>query len=174
MQHVCLFYSAVNYQTPSLRLDVSLLRDNINIFINVSYLCMLNICVYKIYSSMTLSKIKFHIKYFLEPSFITLEGTHDLYLFRNINVFGIMLSCLLHNDFYSCLYLYSCMVQGSVGHVSCIGINRKNATFLHIQLTICMQPFLKQGTHPLVLLLPTACCQWRNTWFGLTVNDTIL
>ena len=37
-------------QTPSLRLDVSLLRNNINIFINVSYSCMLNICVYKIYT----------------------------------------------------------------------------------------------------------------------------
>ena len=33
MQHVCLFYTAINNQTPSLRLDVSLLRDNINIFI---------------------------------------------------------------------------------------------------------------------------------------------
>ena len=137
---------------------------------------MLNICVYEIYTnnSMTLSKIKFHINTHLEPSFITLEGTHDLHVYRNINAFGIMLSCLLHNDFYSCLFLYRCMIQGSVGHFSCIGINRKICNFPTYAINDLHASFLKQGTHPLVLLLPTACCQWRNPWFGLTVNDTIL
>ena len=35
------------------------------------------------------------------------------------------------------------------------------ATVLHVQLTICMQ-LLEQGTHAVVLHLPTACCQRRN------------
>ena len=48
MQHVCLFYTAVKNQTPSLRLDVSLLKDNINIykcfiFMYVKYLRIRNI-----------------------------------------------------------------------------------------------------------------------------------
>ena len=33
------------------------------------------------------------------------------------------LSCLLHDGFHSCLFLYSCMLRGSVGHVSCLNIN---------------------------------------------------
>ena len=36
----------VNTQTPSPPLGVSLLRENINIFINVSDSCMLHICIY--------------------------------------------------------------------------------------------------------------------------------
>ena len=41
---------------------------------------------------------------FLTYSFITLKGTHDLY-FELIKVLGITLSCLLHDDFHSCLFL---------------------------------------------------------------------
>ena len=38
LQYVYLFSKVVNNQTPSLRQGVSLLRENINIFINVTYL----------------------------------------------------------------------------------------------------------------------------------------
>ena len=41
----------VNNQTPSLRQGVSLLRENINIFINVTNVCMLHICIYKTYTT---------------------------------------------------------------------------------------------------------------------------
>ena len=63
MQHVYLCNKVVNNQIPSPRLGVSLLRENTNIFTNVSYLCILHICVYKIYNSVTLFKGKFHINY---------------------------------------------------------------------------------------------------------------
>ena len=43
MQHVYLYNKVVNNQTPSARLGVSLLRENTNIFTNVSYLCILHI-----------------------------------------------------------------------------------------------------------------------------------
>ena len=89
MQHVYLCNKVVNNQTPSPRLGVSLLRENTNIFTNVSYLCILYICVYKIYSSMNLFKGKIPNTY-LEPVFITLKGTHDLYLFRTYK-------CIWHN-----------------------------------------------------------------------------
>ena len=45
---------------------------------------------------------------FLTYSFITLKGTHNLY-FELIEVLSISLSCLLHDGFHSCLFLYSCM-----------------------------------------------------------------
>ena len=43
MQHAYLCNKVVNNQTPSPRLGVSLLRENTNIFTNVSYLCILHI-----------------------------------------------------------------------------------------------------------------------------------
>ena len=50
---------------PSLRQTVSLLRENINIFINVTYLYMLHVCMYKIHNMIRLlcTKVKFYIKY---------------------------------------------------------------------------------------------------------------
>ena len=49
-------------------------------------------------------------------SFITIKGTHDLH-FELLTVFGISLSCLLYDDFHSCLFLYSCMLRGGVSYV---------------------------------------------------------
>ena len=51
-------------QIPSLRQIVSLLRENINIFINVTYLYMLHVCIYKIHNMIRLlykSKISYKI-----------------------------------------------------------------------------------------------------------------
>ena len=56
--------------------------------------------------------------------FITLKGTHDLY-FELMKVLSISLSCLLHDGFHSCLFLYSCMLRGSVVHVSDINRNSR-------------------------------------------------
>ena len=64
-------YKVINNQTPSLLQCVSLLRENINIFINVAYLYMLHICTYKLKNMISLynmipllcTKVKFHIKY---------------------------------------------------------------------------------------------------------------
>ena len=52
-------------QIPSLRQTVSLLRENINRFINVTYLYMLYVCIYKIHNMIQLlcTKVKFHMKY---------------------------------------------------------------------------------------------------------------
>ena len=60
LQYVYFFYVVVNNQTPSLR-QGSLLRDNINIFMNVTYLNMFHICIYKVYSMISLlcTKVKF-------------------------------------------------------------------------------------------------------------------
>ena len=115
----------VNNQIPSPRLGVSLLRENTNIFTNVSYLCILHICVYKIYNSVTLfkGKISYKILVWSQASLLLKELTIFIY-FELINVFGIMRSCLLHNDFHSCLFLYSCMLRGSGCHVSCISMYR--------------------------------------------------
>ena len=125
MQQVYLCYKVVNNQIPSPRLGVSLLRENTNIFTNVSYLCILHICIYKIYNSVTLfkGKISYKILVWSQASLLLKELTIIIY-FELINVFGIMRSCLLHNDFHSCLFLYSCMLQCSGGHVSCISMYR--------------------------------------------------
>ena len=48
---VCIFlYEVVNNQTLSQRQGVGLLRENINIFMNVTYLNMFHICLYKRYN----------------------------------------------------------------------------------------------------------------------------
>ena len=131
----------VNNQIPSPRLGVSLLRENTNIFTNVSYLCILHICVYKIYNSVTLlkGKISYKILVWSQASIFLKELTIFIY-FELINVFGIMCSCLLHNDFHSCLFLYSCsrVAEAMFLALACIVTY---ATVLHVQLTICMQLF---------------------------------
>ena len=138
MQHVYLCNRVVNNQTPSPRLGVSLFRVNTNIFTNVLYLCILHAYT-KIYNCMTLFKGKSSYKILVwGQALLPLKELTIFIYFELINVFGIMRSCLLHNDFHSCLFLYSCMLQGSGGHVSCISMY---ATFLHLQLTICMQLF---------------------------------
>ena len=155
----------VNNQIPSPRLGVSLLRENTNIFTNVSYLCILHICLYKIYNSVTLfkGKISYKILVWSQASLLLKELTIFIY-FELINVFGIMRSCLLHNDFHSCLFLYSCMLQGSGGHVSCISMYRNicNCPTCATNNLHAACNYLEQGTHALVLHLPTACCQRRN------------
>ena len=125
MQHVYLRNKVVNNQILLPRLGVSLLRENTNIFTNVSYLSILHICVYKIYNPVTLfkDKISYKILVWSQASLLLKELTIFIY-FELINVFGIMRSCLLHNDFHSCLFLYSCILQGSGGHVSCISMYR--------------------------------------------------
>ena len=84
----------------------------------------------KIYNSMTLFKGKssYKILVWSQASFPLKELKIFIY-FVLINVFGIMRSCLLHNDFYSCLFLYSCMLLGSGGHVSCISMYRNVCNF---------------------------------------------
>ena len=126
---VYLCNQVVNNQTPSPRLGVSLLRENTNIFTHVSYLCILHICVYKIYNSMTLfkGKISYKILVWSQSSLPLKELT--VFIYFELNVFGIMRFCLLHNDFYSCLFFYSCILQGSGGHVSCISMYRNISNF---------------------------------------------
>ena len=62
-------------------------------------------------------------------SFITLKGNHDFY-FELMKMLSISQSCLLHDGFHSCLFLYSCMLRGSVGHVSCLDINRNSRFYI--------------------------------------------
>ena len=124
MQHVYLCNKVVNNHIPSPRLGVSLLRENTNIFTNVLYLCILHIWIYKIYNSVTLfkGKISHKILVWSQASLLLKEPTIFIYLTFDLNVYGIMQSCLLHNDFHFCLFLYSCMLQGSGGHVACISM----------------------------------------------------
>ena len=84
----------------------------------------------KIYNSMTLVKGKssYKILVWSQASLPLKELTIFIY-FELINVFGIMRSCLLHSDFHSCLFLYSCMPHGSGVHVSCISMYRNICNF---------------------------------------------
>ena len=70
------------------------------------------------------TKVNFIYNICLELGFITLKGTHDLY-FELMKVLSISLSCLLHDGFHSCLFLYSCMLRGSVVNVSDINRNSR-------------------------------------------------
>ena len=92
MQHVYLCYKVVNHQTLSPWPGVSLLRENTNIFTNVSYI--LHICIDKIYISSTLfkGKISYKILVWSQASLLLKELTLFIY-FELINVFGIMRSC---------------------------------------------------------------------------------
>ena len=94
MQHVYLCYKVVNNQTLSPRLGVSLLRENTNIFTNVSYLYILHICIEKIYISSTLfkGKISYKILVWIQASLLLKELTIFIY-FELINVFGITRFC---------------------------------------------------------------------------------
>ena len=67
-------------QIPSLRQTVSLFRENINIFINVTYLYMLHVCIYKMHNMIRFfcTKVKFYIKY--------LFGTR-LHYFKELMIF---------------------------------------------------------------------------------------
>ena len=126
MQHVYLCNKVVNNQIPSPRLGVSPLRENTNIFTNVSYLCILHICIYKIYNSVTLfkGKISYKILVWSQASLLLKELTIFIYFELINNVYGIMRSCLLHNDFHSCLFLNSCMLEDSGVNVTCISMYR--------------------------------------------------
>ena len=94
MQHVYLCYKVVNNQTPSPRLGVSLLRENTNIFTNVSYLCILHICIDKIYISSTLFKGKISYKILVwSQSSLTLKELTIFIYFELTNVVSIMRSC---------------------------------------------------------------------------------
>ena len=75
------------------------------------------------------TKVNFIQNICLELGFISLKGTHDLY-FELMKVLSISLSCLLHDSFHSCLFLYSCMLRGSVVHVSCLDINRNSRFYI--------------------------------------------
>ena len=94
MQHVYLCYKVVNNQTLSPRPGGSLLRENTNIFTNVSYLCILHVCIEKIYIASTLfkGKISYKILVWSQASLLLKELTIFIY-FELINVFGIMRSC---------------------------------------------------------------------------------
>ena len=133
-------YKVVNNQIPSPRLGVSLLRDNTNIFTNVSYLCILHICIYKIYNSVTLfkAKISYKILVWSQASLLLKELAIFIY-FELINVFGTMGSCLIHNDFHSCTATCSRVAEAMCLALACIVTY---ATVLHRQLTSCMQLFV--------------------------------
>ena len=130
MQHVYLCYKVVNNQTPSLRLGVSLLRENTNIFTNVSYLCILHICIYKIYISSSLLKGKISYKIlFWSQSSLPLKELRVFIYFELSNVVGITLSCFASQRYPRRLFLYSCMLQGSGSHVSYISMFRNMCNF---------------------------------------------
>ena len=119
-------------QSNSLILSRCQLRENTNIFTNVSYLCILHICVYKIYISSTLFKGKISYKILVwSQASLLLKGLTIFIYFKLINVFCIMRSCCASQRYpYNCQFLYSCMLQGSGGHVSCISMDRNICTFL--------------------------------------------
>ena len=158
MHHVYLCNKVVNNQTPSPRLGVSLLRENTNIFTNVSYLCILHICVDKIYNSMTLFKgiISYKILVWSQSSLPLKELTIFIYfeLAKCGPVCFTTISIVVFFSTAACSRVAKAMFVA----LACIVIY---AAFLHVQLTICMQPF---GTryHALVLHLPMTCCQRRN------------
>ena len=109
MQHVYLCNKVVNNQIPSPRLGVSPLRENTNIFTNVSYLCILHICIYKIYNSVTLfkGKISYKILVWRQASLLLKELTIFIYFELKNNVYGIMRSCLLHKSTISIVVFFS-------------------------------------------------------------------
>ena len=90
MQHVYLCYKVVNNQTLSTCPGVSLLRENTNIFTNVSYLCILHICVDKInnFFDSVKGKISYEILVWSQASLLLKELTIFIYfiisLFINI------------------------------------------------------------------------------------------
>ena len=100
MQHVYLCNKVVNNQIPSPRLVDSLFRENTNIFTIVSYLCILHICVYKIYNSVTLfkGKISYKILVWSQASLLLKELTIFTY-FELINVYVIIRSCFASQQF---------------------------------------------------------------------------
>ena len=129
---------------------------------NVTYSNMFHIYIYKIYNMIPLlyTKVNFIQNVCLEPGFITLKRTHDLY-FELLIVLSI----------YRCpVCFYSCMLRGSVDHVSCLHINRNSLSYM--QLTIYMQ--LCGTRYPMACTCSTFANQWRNVWFGIAVNDVIL
>ena len=82
-------------------------------------------------------KISYEILVWSQASLLSKELTIFIY-FELINVFGTMRSCLLHNDFHSCLFLYSCMLQGSEGHVSCISIYCSMADGISFEVSLSL------------------------------------
>ena len=120
MQHVYLCNKVVNNQIPSPRLGKY--KHIYKYFISMYLTYLQNI---QFRDSVTLFKGKIVYKIFVwsQASLLLKELTIFIY-FELINVFDTMGSCLLHNDFHSCLFLYSCMIQGSGGHVSCISMYR--------------------------------------------------
>ena len=114
-------------------------------------------------------KISYKILVWRQASLLLKELTIFIY-FELINVFGTMGSCLIHNDFHSCLFLYSCMIQGAEAMFLALACIVTYATVLHVQLTICMQLF---GTR-----YPCTRSTFANrmlsapfeVWFGLRVK----
>ena len=132
LQYVYFLYEVVNNQTPSLRQGISLLRENINIFMNVTYWNMFIICIYNIYNIIPLlcKKVKFHIKYLFGNRLCYTPKEPMIFISNLWKCLSISLSCLLHDGFHSCLFLYSCMLRCSVGHVSCQNINRNSLSYI--------------------------------------------
>ena len=79
----------------------------------------------QIYNSVTLfkGKISYKMLVWSQASLLLKELTIFIY-FELIKVYNIMRSCLLHNDFYSYLFLNSCMLEDSGGNVTCISMYR--------------------------------------------------
>ena len=75
----------------------------------------------------------------------------------------------LHDGFHSCLFLYSCMLRGSVGFLPG---HKPEQPFLYMQLTIYTQ--LSGTRYPMACTCSTFTHQWKNVCFGIAVNDVIL
>ena len=136
MQHVYLCNKVINNQIPSPRLRDSLLRENTNIFTNVSYLCILHICVYKIYNSVTLfkGKISYKILVWSQASLLLKELTIFTYFERIWHNTVLFASIVVYFSTAACTRVAEAMLLA----LACIVTY---ATVLHVQLTICMQLF---------------------------------
>ena len=125
----------MNTQIPSLRQADSLLGEYIK------YLQILQICVSYLHNTQNIqygpntlykAKGKVSCKILVRNQafrLFFLKGSHDLYIER-IKVVDISLSRLPHDGFYSWLFLYSCMFQRSVCHVSCLDMNRNSLSYI--------------------------------------------
>ena len=114
-------------------------------------------------------KISYKILVWSQASLLLKELTIFIY-FELINVFGIMRSCLLHNDFHSCLF------PSRVAEAMFLALAYivTYATVIHVQLTICMQLFVTRypctrSTFANRMLSAEEPRPYK-TWFGLKVK----
>ena len=118
-------------------------------------------------------KISYKILVWSQASLLLKELTIFIY-FELINVFGIMRSCLLHNDFHSCLFSTAACSRVAEAMFLALACIVTYATVLHVQLTICMQLFgtrypCTRSTFANRMLSAEEPWPFK-TWFGLRVK----